>query len=130
MREGGGVYVMKQGRENRSREKKQKYQHRALLAKVIAETGLTSKKAVCMYVHMSYLSRRQGSGLPACWDYEWGGRVRRGEGWERFDGAWAGSGAGNGSWMQELGGAGLWAVLWRATLSISERERLTGIDYF
>lgn len=53
-----------------------------------------------------------------------------GEGWEGFDGAWAGSGAGNGSWMQELGEAGLWAVLWRATLSISERERLTGIDYF
>lgn len=32
--------------------------------------------------------------------------------------------------MQELGGQlGSWAVLWRATLSISERERLTGIDY-
>lgn len=35
------------------------------------------------------------------------------------------------SWKRELdagaGGAGRWAVLWRPTLSISERERLSGI---
>lgn len=91
-------------KEHHKKKKKQRQQQRALLAEVIAETGLTSWK---LYVHMSYLSRRQGSGLPACWDCgREGGQGGRGGGGEGFDGAWAGSGAGNGSWMQELGELG------------------------
>ena len=89
VREGGGVCVMKQGREDRAREKKQKYQHRALLAKVIAETDLTSRKAVCMYICRTLVDDREvayqraGTARGRGGDGE-GGGVGRGD-----DGAWA-----------------------------------------
>lgn len=114
----GGVCVMKQGREPEEEEKQNTRRGHCWL-RVIAETDLTSRT---LYVHMSYLSSDREVA------YQRAGTAKGREG----KGGWEGPIEPGLDLELETGagcrGAGRWAALWRATLSISERERLSGIE--